>query len=247
MALQVAERAVVGHDLEGVVAVLEARVPGRWRRLPRCPTAAANSAARRDSESGRTAASRRSCDAWEYGKQRRREDAILAVAVPVDEGHAGRAPLVLGREPVGVTCERRRGLAQVVDPDATAIGAVQPRQELGDQLLQLGVDQLRVRPRLGQRVGAQPEHELLVRLRRREHADVADRPGGEQAAHQVERERADRSLCAPSRPPRAAASRRGGAPAARATPSTCRRADPSPGRRSAPSGDASSSRSRRYR
>ena len=81
--------------------------------------------------------------------------------------------------------------AQELDPAAAAVLPGHPRDEARDDLLQLLEQHLAVRPRLGERMREQVQHELLVRLPARVDADVREGCGGQKPAHEVERLRAD--------------------------------------------------------
>ena len=202
VALEVAERAVVGDDLEAVAQRLEAAARavaavraladevGEHRRARPRPTSASHGgqrraprARRRPRRAARRAAGPRRRPRARAGPTSASRRCVVAVqAEPLDPAPLGGA-----------------ALAQVVDPDVAAARALHARDEARHD----GLDRLQqlpaARARLGQRMREQVHDQLLVRLAARVDAHVRQRRGGQQPAQQVQRLGLDR---APPRPPR---------------------------------------------
>ena len=195
MALEVAERAVVGDDLEAVAQRLEAAARAvaavrRARRRGRRASARARSSssactARSVRSSGTPAASNSSAASSRSSSPStcisRDRDALVRVLVAVQP--EPRRPAPLGRP----------ALAQVVDPDVAAAGALDARDEARDHGLDRLEHPLAAAPRLRQRVREQVQDQLLVGLAGRVDAHVRQRRGGQQPAQQVQRLGLDRA------------------------------------------------------
>ena len=186
MALQVAERAVVGEHVEAVAGPLES--------APR-PVAAVGAVARAGAQHrgpvGRAQAAGR-LEELALGQpgrlvQRRRDHLHLAVRVEVGQGHLGRGG---GGRPPEQALRRGGGLSsrirQVAAPPHPAVLAVDPGEEGGNQLPQLGQHPVRARARLGQRMGPHAQQQGLERLARGEDADVRPGGGGQEPPQRVE-------------------------------------------------------------
>ena len=197
MALEVAEAAVVGDDLEPVA-----------HRLPAAAGAVAAVSALAGQLADQLGALQRIegldpvADLGLRGarrlEQRGREQVLLA-ALDADQLDRGRVALGRGgpapaappraRWPAGARAGRRSTRRRDRALDAP--------DEARDHLGELGEDHVAVLARLRQRRGHQTQEQLLVGLARGEDADVAERRGREDAPQQVERLGADRA------PPRA--------------------------------------------
>ena len=107
--------------------------------------------------------------------------------VRVDRGSDGRVPGRRSghrRSTTRAVCSRVG--AEVGRPLAAALGDVDALQERRDHLAQLDEHHVRVVARLGQRVRAHAEQQLLVGLAGAVHADVGQRRRGQEAAQRVE-------------------------------------------------------------
>ncbi len=192
--LQVAERAVVRHHVEAVVGPLE-RTAGLVASVrPFADVAAHHRQAVLD---------RHGPHSLEHGGLRqagvrvehRSDDLDLALGVPVDQGHRrrrGLRDLVVGQELV----RRRLHLCspgrQVVRRRLSAVGQVDPPQEAGDDLAQLGEHQVGVLASLGKRVRPHPQQQRLEPLAGPVDAHVGQRRRREDPAGRVERLGTDR-------------------------------------------------------
>ena len=193
MALQVAEAAVVGDDLEPVAD-----------RLPAAPGAVAAVGPLAGQLGDRLAllVGRQGVQPLAdllLGGAGRLEQAggeqVLLGAVDVDQLDRRRVvgAAAVEPEPPDPALGRLAAALQVGDPLAAAVGALHPGDEARHHLLQLGEDHRAELARLGQRRGHQPQEQLLVGLAGGEDADVAQGRGGQQPAQQVERLGADRA------------------------------------------------------
>src|ERR671910_1469859 len=186
VALQVAEATVVGDDLEPVAD----RLPP-----PPGPVAAVAPLAGKLGEHQLALAGVESLDARPdlgLGESRPLEqrggEEVLLSTVDVHEVHlrslAGLA--AVQPQPGDPALGRIAALAQVPDPLAAPVGALDPGQKAGNDLVQLLEHQAGEVTGLGKRGGHQPQEELLVRLARGEDPDVAERRGGQQPTQKVE-------------------------------------------------------------
>ncbi len=199
MTLQVAERAVVGDDVEAVVDALEraARLVTTVAPLPHVR------AQQRDAVVVAERAHLR--QHLVVGEVRLRvadggEELVLGLGVEVGEGDRGPrfGPL---------TCEDALhqvagvvpGLGQVGAPRDAAVFAVDAGEEARDDLAQLLEHHRRVAARLGERVRAHAQQQRLVALAGAVDADVRQRRRGQDAADRVARLRLDASACRRSR------------------------------------------------
>ncbi len=199
MALQVAERAVVGDEFEAIVGPLEATA----RTVSAIPTIADIGA-----QEGHPVVVSEQADpsrrlvlrTAELGETSRDEDFLLPFRVEVEQDHflvvPVRTGLVrrtgdgLGQVGPQSVDDPPRLLAvrcQVGGPLAPALGDVDSLQEGGDHFAQLGEHQVRIRARLGQRVRAHAQEQLLVGLARPVDPDVRQRRRRQEAAERVER------------------------------------------------------------
>ena len=187
MALQVAEGAVVGEDVEAVPDALEA--PARLvstigpvagvlledRHLLIGPQ---RSHAGDELILGEV----------DVGIEHGGDELVLGVGIEVDECH--HRPAARGRH-VGKSASARSSiddavLLQVGRPRRAPIGQVDATQEGRDHLAQLGEHDVRVPTGLGQRMGPHAEQQLLVGLTGAVDADVREAGGGKQPAQGVE-------------------------------------------------------------
>ena len=156
MALQVAERAVVGHEFEAVVRSLEgaARTVTTILALPHVGRHQASRVRRRHRARHAVAAS--SCATVELREDDRLEYPRLAVGVEGDESN------LLGRFVLGERRPHRRdevarralGLGHVRRPRDAAFGHVDALEERRDDLHEFVDHELPVVANLGQRMGA---------------------------------------------------------------------------------------------
>ena len=187
--LEVAERAVVGDDLEAV-----------GERLEAAPRPVAAVLARRDElaqerrllvrgqrRRPRAAPAPRPPPTPRRGAPRAAPARCRARAAARTDGPASPARRLAEPEPRRRRRRRVAALAQVLDPAPAAVGARHARDEARDDRLQLREHQLAVRARLGERVREQVQDELLVGLAARVDADVRERRGRQQPADEVER------------------------------------------------------------
>ena len=100
---------------------------------------------------------------------------------------AGRRDGGLAVERLGRAAQGRSALLAVGDPLPSPLGALEPGQEVGDDLVQLAENHVGVTTGLGQLVRPHPQDELLVRLGAAEDPDIGNGGRGEQAAGNVER------------------------------------------------------------
>ena len=196
VALEVAERAVVGDDLEAVAQRLEAaagavaavgaladQVGQQLARARRALSAATRHAhrllvgARRPRTAARRAAPPR---------RRRR-----AAAAPT--GARSASPAAVEAQPRDPALGGALARLEVGDPLAAAVGALDARDEARHHRLDGLEDPAAVLARLGQRVGEQVQDQLLVGLAGGVDAHVRQRRRGQQAAQQVERLGLDRA------------------------------------------------------
>ena len=194
VALQVAEGAVVGDDLEAVAQRLQAAA--------RAVAAVGRSPDQSREQLGALVAVEHVEPGADLGLRRRRRleqaggEQVLLGAVDVDQLDRGRVvagAAAVEPEPRDPALGRLAAPLQVGDPLAAAVGPLDPGDEARHHLLELAQDHLAVLARLGQRRGHQPQQQLLVGLAGGVDADVAQRRGGQQAAQQVERLGADRA------------------------------------------------------
>ncbi len=195
MALQVAEGAVVGDDLEAVAQRLEAAAgavaavgaladDGGQQLRPLGPV--------EDVDAGEDLGLRRSRRLEQAGGEQ-----VLFGAVDVDQLDRGgvlAAAAAVEPEARDPALGPLAALLQVGDPLAAAVGALDPGDEARHHPLQLGQDHAAVLARLRQRRGQQPQDQLLVGLAGGVDADVAERRRRQQPAQQVERLGPDRAL-----------------------------------------------------
>ena len=168
MALQVAERAVVGDDLEAVAQRLEAAAGA----VAAVRAVADEVAQQRGTRSAPTA---RRCGCARPPRARPRpRTAARRAATPRRRRRGAAAPTGPRRRPARDDRSSPRRCTHVsaapsracryVDPLAAAVGPLDARDEARHDRLDRGEDPLAVRARLGQRVGEQVEDELLVGL-----------------------------------------------------------------------------------
>ncbi len=195
MALEVAEGAVVGDDLEAVAQRLEAAAGA---------VAAVGALAHQRRQQLRPLGAVEDVDAGEDlglrcagGLEQAGGEQVLFGAVDMDQLDRG------GILTAAATVEAEAGdpalglgaaLLKVGDPLAAAVGAIDPGDEARHHLLQLRQDHAAVLARLRQRRGHQPQDQLLVGLAGGVDADVAERRRRQQAAQQVQRLGPDRAL-----------------------------------------------------
>ena len=195
MALQVAEGAVVGHQLEAVVRALEGApgpvpsvAPIADVRGQQCdPVVVAELA----DPTGRLPLA-----AAEVRETGRHQDLLFPVRIEVEEHHLGltarrRGRRCLERSQFGPQArhEPRRAVTrgrEVVGPLAAAGGNVDTLEERGYDLAQLFEHEVRVVTGFGERVRAHAQQQLLVGLAGPINPDVGERRRREQAAQCVE-------------------------------------------------------------
>ena len=157
VALQIAEAAVVGHDLEPV--------PHRLPAATRAVAAVAPLASELADQLGALDRVKRRDPSVYLGFRhagrlvKRRCQQVVLGAVDVDELDRGGAIAVaaIEPEPGDRPLGRLAALAQVRDPVAAALGALDPRDEARDDALELGEQHVAVLARFGQRRGGEPE------------------------------------------------------------------------------------------
>src|SRR5215210_3855243 len=195
MALQVAEGAVVGYDLEAVGDRLEA-APGAVAAVAPLP-------AELGSQVGALVGRKRTyCPVHlvlraRRGLEQERGEQVLLTSPDGEQAHSGRGGLG-GSHAIEPEARRRavgRALAllEVGDRAPAALGALNAGEEARDHLLELAEGHPPELTCLGQGRGEQAQDEVLVGLPAREHPDVRQRRGGEQSAQEVERLGADRA------------------------------------------------------
>ena len=196
MALEVAEGAVVGDDLEPVrdrlvAAARPVAAVARGRRRARKAASRARPAAARAAPCGsrpRKTAEPSNISAASRSSSDPRTD-TSRTAGPV----ASTSSRAVEPEPARPAIGGLGAVGQVLDPLAAAVGPVDPRDEARHHRLELLEDRLAVHARLGQRRRQQVHDELLVGLAAREDPHVRQRRGGQQPAQQVERLGLDRA------------------------------------------------------
>src|SRR4051794_19276742 len=191
MALEVAEGAVVGDDLEAVAQRLEA-APGAVAAVrARADEVGEQRGALVGAERAEAYARVLLAHARRLEQERSEQRVLVAVDVEQAHGRAGR-PVVGLRVPVepeprDPALGRALARLEVGDPLAAPVRPIDARDEARDHRLDRVEHHAPVRARLGQRVREQVQDELLVRLARRVDAHVRERRGGQQAAQEVER------------------------------------------------------------
>ena len=152
--LQVAERAVVRQHVEAVVGPLE-RTAGLVASIrPFADVAAHHRQAVLDRH-GPHPLEHGGLGQAGVGVEHRSDDLELALGVAVDQGHRrrrGLRDLVVGQELVRRRLHLRSPGRQVVRRRLSTVGQVDPPEEAGDDLAQLGEHQVGVLARLGKRV-----------------------------------------------------------------------------------------------
>ena len=188
VALEVAEGAVVGDDLEAVAHRLEAAA--RAVAAIRALTDEVGEHRRAVLVRQRVHGGQRPVLGHAGGLEQQRGEQLVLVAVHVDEPDRGvRLGLLVAvqAEPLDPPLLGGAPLAQIVDPDVAAALALHARDERRHD----GLDGLQQLPaagaRLGQRMGEQVHDQLLVGLAARVDAHVRQRRGGKQPAQQVQR------------------------------------------------------------
>ena len=187
MALQVAERAVVGQDVEAVAGPLE---PAAGLVAPVGPIALVGLEDRHPLVDGHGLHPLLDLGLGQVGErvEAAGDQLDLGVGVEVDQLH--RRDLVgrfVGREErVGELGHAVTGGGQVLAPGHATVFEVDPLQERRDDLAQLGEHEVGVGLGLGQRVGSHPQQQRLVGLAGAVDADVGQRGGREDAAEGVE-------------------------------------------------------------
>ena len=191
MALQIAEGAVVGDDLEPVAQRLEAAagpVPAvgalahqvgdssSWRSgsLRPCTVRRISCSEAEDDSNSSADSSSSSSPCTDEQLDRRPEPLVARLSLV--QAQPPRPPLA----GLGAALE-------VVDPLAAAVGPGHAGHEARDHGLDLLQHHRAVAPGLGQRVGQQVQDQLLVALAAGVDAHVRERAGRQQAAQQVER------------------------------------------------------------
>ena len=193
MALQVAEAAVVGDDLEAVAQRLEAAAGAVAAVAPLADQVGEQPrplVGLEHVEPGADLGLRHLGGLEQAGREQ-----VLLGAVDMDQLH--RRGVVGGAaveaEAADPALGRLAARLQVGDPLAAAVGPVDPGDEARHHLLQLGEDHRAELARLRQRRGHQPQQHLLVGLPGGEDADVAQGRRRQQPAQQVKRLGADRA------------------------------------------------------
>ena len=196
MALEVAEGAVVRHDLEAVPHGLEA--------APR-PVAPVGAFADEVAEQlgplvgvqprHRVARSVLG-DRARFEQQRRQQVVLVAVHLGQRDRRAvvGVGAALAQAESLSPALAGSRAGLQVADPLAAAVGPLDAGHEARHHRLDLVEDHLPVAASLRQRVGEQVQDQLLVGLAAREDPHVRQRARRQQPAQQVERLCLDRAL-----------------------------------------------------
>ena len=197
MALQVAERAVVGDEFEAVVGALEG-APGPVAAVApladvgaqqRHPVVVAEPArpggplALGAAERARNRLPTRTFSSPSGSKS----SSVTSSGSPRRVRRLDAAVTRSGHRPLDQRAPCRRVVGQVGGPLAAPLGHVDPLEERRDDLAQLGEHHVGVVARLGQRVGAHAQQQLLVGLARAVDADVGQRRRRQQPAQRVER------------------------------------------------------------
>src|SRR6476469_6648932 len=197
MALEIAESAVVGDDLEAVGQRLEAASG---------PVAPALALGNQVTDERRALRRRQTGDRRERlllagsgGLVQERGEQLLLAAVRPEQTHRRGSGLVASGpvepEPRGRDGGRLVPLTQELDPAAAPVRTRHAGYEAWHHRLQPLEQHLAVGTRLGQRLREQVEDELLVRLTGRVDPDVRERRRREDAADEVERLRLDARRC----------------------------------------------------
>ena len=195
--LEIAEGAVVGHDLEPVAQRLEpaprtVAAVGPLADQIRQQRGALVGVQRRDGLADRLLGRRARLE------QQRAQQVVL-VAVDAQQRHR-RSGVVAGRLGVAQSQPPRPALAglgarlQVADPLAATVRTLHPGHEARHHRLDLLEDHPPVVAGLGQRVRQQVEDQLLVGLAGGEDAHVRERRGRQQPSQEIQRLGPDRPL-----------------------------------------------------
>ena len=195
VALQVAEAAVVGDDLEPVAERLEAAagpvaaVGALADQLPEQLGPLDRGRGRRpwpgSRSPGAVAASNR--------QEASRSSSVPSTWISSTAGASSPSPRRSRPRRETQSSVAAPALLQIGDPLAAPVGPVDPGDEARHHQLQLAQDHPAHLARLGQRRGHQPQHQLLVGLPGGVDPDVAEGRGREQAAEEVERLGPDRA------------------------------------------------------